>query len=232
MYFPGPSMHCSLGATSPTPEHTMTTQNTKFEQLLDLVEGRLTQDQAQQLTDEIAADAELRTLHQWVSNFHSMADRTTLVPAPASTRAKLLELLPRPRRIGDAVDQAMDFVGRLIRDVTAGPSFAGARGAALDSTRQLLFDGGDDTDVAVALNFSNDVLHISGQLLTDDTTGDVQVASDASTANRSIDEFGEFSTTIQIPTSLQLQISTTQGRIHIDLTPYLEPAGPSTGGAT
>lgn len=210
----------------------MTTQNAKFEQLLDLVEGRLTQDQARLRTDEIAADPELRALHQWVSTFRSMAERTTLVPAPASTHAMLIELLPRPHRLGDAVDQVIDFVGRLIRDVADGPAFAGARGAALDSKHQLLFAGGDDTDVAVELNFSNEVIHISGQLLTDDPTGDVQVASDTSTANVSIGEFGEFSTTIQAPTSLQLQISTTSGRIHIDLTPYLDPAGPSAGGPT
>jgi hypothetical protein len=209
----------------------MTTQNAKFEQLLDLVEGRLTQDQAQHLTDEIAADAELRALHQWVSNFQSMAERTILVPAPPSTRAKLIELLAQPRRIGEAVDQVIDFVGRLIRDVVAGPAYAGARGATLDATRQLLFDGGD-ADVAVELKFSNDVIHISGQLLTDDPTGDVQVASDTSIASPSIDEFGEFATTIEAPTSLQLQISTIRGRIHIDLTPYLDPAGLSTGGAT
>jgi hypothetical protein len=210
----------------------MTTPNTKFEQLLDLAEGRLTKERAQQLTDEIAADADLRALHEWVSNFRSMAERTTLVPAPTSTRAKLVGLLPPPRRIGDAVDQVIDFVGKLIRDVTAGPAFAGARGAALDSTRQLLFHGGDDSDVAIQLNFTNDTIHISGQLLADEPAGVVQVASDTSVAHAWTDEFGEFATTIEAPTSLQLQISTTAGRIHIDLTPYLDPAGPLTGGPT
>jgi hypothetical protein len=210
----------------------MTTQNAKFEQLVDLVEGRLPHDQAQQLADEVAADPELRALHQWVSNFRSMAERTTLVPAPASTHAMLIELIPRPRRIGDAVDHVIDLVGRLIRDVTAGPAFAGARGAALDSTRQLLFNGGDGADVAVQLNFGNDVIDISGQLLADDPAGDVQIVSDISIANPAIDEFGEFSTTIQATTSLQLQISTTAGRIHIDLTPYLDPASPPAGGPT
>ncbi len=210
----------------------MTTQNAKLEQLLDLVEGRLSADQALRLTAEIDADPELGVAHEWVRSFRSMAERTTLVPAPASTRAKLIGLLPDPSTTSNAVDQFVEFVGRLIRDVTAGPAFAGARGVGLDSKRQLLFDAGDDTEVTIELDFSGDVLRVSGQLLADDPTGQVLITGDRSTVELTTDEYGEFSTTIPVPTSLQLQITTTSQRSHLDITPYLDPAGSAPHGTT
>lgn len=208
----------------------MTTQNAKLEQLLDLVEGRLSQKQARHLTEEIEADPELQAAHQWVRNFESMAARTTLLPAPASTHATPARLLPQPRRIGDTFDQLVDFVGRLIRDVAVGPTFAGARGVSLDSKRQLLFDAGDDTDVTVELDFSADAALVSGQLLADELAGEVLVTGDRSTAELSINGYGEFSSEIPRSTSLQLQITTSSRRIQLDLTPYLDPAGTSTRG--
>ena len=210
----------------------MTRQNAELEQLLDLVEGRLSQEQARQLTEVIEADPELQAAHQWVRNFESMAARATLVPAPASTHAMLAGLLSQPRRTGDTLDQLIDFVGRLIRDVAVGPTFAGARGVALDSKRQLLFDAGDETEVSVALDFSADAVLVSGQLLADELAGEVLVTGDRSTVELSINGYGEFSLEIPRPMSLQLHITTTSRRIHLDLTPYLDPAGMSAPSTT
>lgn len=210
----------------------MTTQNAKLEELLDLVEGRLSEEQARQLTEEIEADPELQAAHRWVRNFESMAARTTLVPAPPSTHAMLVGLLPQPRRIGDTLDQFVDFVGRLIRDVAVGPTLAGARGVALDSKRQLLFDAGDDTDVTIELSFSVDAVLVSGQLLADYPAADVLVIGDQSTIELSTDAYGEFSSEIPRPMSLRLQITTTSRRVELDLTPYLDPAVTSTRGTS
>ena len=210
----------------------MTTQNAKLEQLLDLVEGRLSQDQALRLTAEIDDDPELRAAHEWVRNFRSMAERTTLVSAPASTRAMLSGLLPEPRTASKAVDQLIEFVGRMVRDVPAGPAFAGARGVSLDSKRQLMFDAGDDTDIAIELHLAGDVLRVSGQLLADDPTGAVLMTTDQSTVDLVADDYGEFSTTIPLPAALQLTITTTLKRTHLDLTPYLDPAGSAPHGTT
>ena len=210
----------------------MTTQHDKLEQLLDLVEGRLSHDEVLRLTLEINADPELSAAHEWVRNFRSMAERTTLVPAPAATRTMLTRLLPEPRPTGTAVGQFLDIVAKLIRDVTAGPSFAGARGVALDSKRQLLFGADDDTDISIELEFIGDALRVSGQLLADDAVAALSLTGDGSTAELETDGNGEFSTTIPVPTSVQLSITTTSQHIHLDLTPYLDPARSAHHGTT
>ena len=210
----------------------MTTQHDKLEQLLDLVEGRLSHDEVLRLTAEIDADPELSAAHEWVRNFRSMAERTTLVPVPTSTRSMLTSLLPEPRPTRPTLGQLVDIVARLIRDVTAGPAFAGARGVALDSKHQLLFDAGDDTDVTIELEFTGDALRVSGQLLADDAVAAVLLTGDRFTDQLETDENGEFSTTVPVPMSLQLSITTTSQHIHLDLTPYLDPAGSAPNGTT
>ena len=210
----------------------MTTQQDKLEQLLDLVEGRLSHDEVVRLTAEIEADPEFSAAQEWVRNFRSMSERTTLVPAPASTRTMLTRLLPEPRPTSTAVGQFLDIVAKLIGDVTAGPRFAGARGVALDSKRQLLFGAGNDTDVTIELEFIADALRVSGQLLADDAVATISLTGDQSVAEFETDVSGEFSTTIPVPTAAQLSITTTSQHIHVDLTPYLDPAGSARHGTT
>ena len=210
----------------------MTTQQDKLEQLLDLVEGRLSHDEVVRVNAEIEADPEFSAEHQWVRNFRSMSERTTLVPAPASTHTMLTRLLPEPRPTSTAVGQFLEIVAKLIRDVTAGPSFAGARGVALDAKRQLLFGAGDDTDITIELEFIADALRVSGQLLADDAVAAISLTGDGSVAEFETDGNGEFSTTIPVPTSAQLSITTTAQNIHLDLTPYLDPAGSAPHGTT
>lgn len=210
----------------------MTTPTTKLEELLDLVEGRLRTDRARQLTEEIDADPELHAAHRWVLSFESMAARTTLVPAPRSTHAMLADLVPQLPRIGDNLDQFVDFVARLIRDVAVGPTFAGARGVTLDPKRQLLFDVGGDSNLTVDLDFSADRVLVSGQLLANDPAATVVVTGDQPPIELPTDEFGEFCTEILKPTSLRLQITTASRRAQLDLTPYLDPAGPPARGTT
>lgn len=230
MYFRGPSPHCSPEARVGRGSHTMTPHE-HLEQLLDLVEGRLDDDDARRLRVELEVDPRLRATLDWVTDFRSLAQRTTLMPAPASTRRMLVELLPQPRTVIAAAGGVVDIVARLIRDVTAGPRFAGARGAALDSKRQLLF-GADDTDVAIELEFVGDALCVSGQLLSEDTAAVVTLTGDGSTTDLETDGNGEFSTTIHVPTAVQLSIRTTSQHIHLDLTPYLDPAGSAPHGTT
>ena len=210
----------------------MTTQHDKFEQLLDLGEGRLSHDAVLRLMVEVNADPELSAAHEWVRNFRSIAERTTLVPAPAATHSMLTRLLPEPRPTGTAVGQFLDIVAKLVRDVTAGPRFAGARGVALDSKRHLLFDAGGDTDVTIELEFIGDALRVSGQLLADDAVAALSLIGDGSTAELETDGNGEFSTSIPVPTSVQVLITTTSKHIHLDLTPYLDPAGSARHGTT
>ena len=210
----------------------MTTQPAKLEQLLDLVEGRLSHDEVVRLTTELEADPEFSAAHEWVRKFLSMSERTTLVPAPASTHTMLTRLLPEPRPTITPVRQFLDIVAKLIRDVTGGPRFAGARGVALDSKRQLLFGAGNDTDVTIELEFIADALRVSGQLLTDDAVAAISLTGDHSAAEFKTDVSGEFSTTIPVPTSAQLSITTTSQHIHLDLTPYLDPAGSARHGTT
>jgi len=211
----------------------MTTQQHKFEQLLDLVDGRLPEDEVPRLTAEIEADTALAADHEWARTFRAMSQGTTLVPAPARTRAMLEDLLPQSRPFGRAVRQLQEVIATLVLDVTAGPRFAGARGLAVGSSkRQLLFGAGVDSDVTVDLEFTAGTLRVSGQLLADDVVATVSLTGDQSVAQFATNGSGEFSGTIPMPTSAQLSIITASQHIHIDLTAYLEPVGPARHGAT
>lgn len=202
----------------------MATHNPRFEKLVDLVEGRLTNDEAERIAAQIKSSSDLHVIHLWLRDFVAQAEQTTLVAPPATTRAALSDLLPPRNRASDARDRVVEHIGRLIRDVRAGPAFAGARGAVVDSGRQLLFDIGDDTDVMVQLQTGASEVRVSGQVLGDDPVRQLRLLWDDSSIELDTDEFGEFSTTVPTTTSLQMELASATQRARVDLTLFLDSA--------
>jgi hypothetical protein len=202
----------------------MTTESETVEQLIDLVEGRLPKATAERLVHEMASDPAMSETHAWLAEFAALASRTTLVSPPSSTRARLESLLPQHRPLSDALDRVADYIGRLVRDVGAHPVVAGARGAALDARRQLLFDIGDDVELAIDLRPLTDSVVVSGQVLGDEPTRLARLVSDESTVEANTDDLGEFTAQAPRTSFLRLDLLDGQRLTTVDLTPFLDDA--------
>jgi hypothetical protein len=150
--------------------------------------------------------------------------RIVLVAPQPATRTAVEAMLPQRHRITDAVDRVIAYAGRLIGDVPAGSSFAGARGTAVDNQRHLMFDVGEGVDLLVQLRFDGAHLHLSGQVLADAPTADVALVGDHGATTAVVDEFGEFETVLDTTTALRLDLTVSGTRRAVDLTPYLDPA--------
>ena len=206
----------------------MTNSSASTEQLIDLAEGRLDEAQTQQVLAQIAHDPASRDAHAWVSNFVSVSQQATLQSPPASTRAMLEGLLPQRPRLTDELARMVSYVARLIRDVPAGHAFAGARSAAIDSKRELLFDVGDGADLMLQLEMTTDAVRISGQILAGDPAWRVLLVSEHATIETAADEFGEFAASVPATAFLRLDLVADSHQSSVDLTPYLDAAqGPS-----
>jgi hypothetical protein len=202
----------------------MPDRSPQLDELLDLIEGRLSSADAARVRGLVAADPALADAQAWLSEFLALAARTQLVVPPLVTRSALEGLLPDQHRLSDALDRVSAYVAKLIREVGGGaPVFAGARGVAEAHHVQLLFDGGNDTDVMVHLEHRNGAIVVSGQVLADDPARDVTLVGDYATTAIATNEFGEFSVETSPSSSfLRLELAGLSQRTLIDLTTYLD----------
>ena len=193
----------------------------RFEQLVDVAEGRVTGPAAEAVLEALSTDPAMADAHRWLTEFLSTTRTTALVEVPASTRAMLESLLPPRRTLADTARDTLSSIARLVRDVPAGAAFAGARGAA-STRRQLLFTLADGADLALELEYHPDHLSITGQLLGGESTYDVELTSDLPTVTVASDEVGEFAVSIAPVAFLRLDLAAAGGRSSIDLTPFLD----------
>lgn len=204
-----------------------------LEQVMDVLEGRVQGDAAHAVLDRIATEPAWQQAHAWATEFLAVSASSTLQTPPPSTRTMLEGLLPaRPTFadsvgdvVRDAVRDAIRSFATLLRDVPAGAAFAGARGAG--TRRQLLFGIVDGTDLAIELDVLADRILISGQLLGPDPAGTIDViGTDAGETGTSgtvrIDELGEFAIDLAATSFLRLDLTTTNHRTSVDLTPFLD----------
>jgi hypothetical protein len=203
----------------------MPTNSEAMEDLIELLEGRVSDDEAQRIRTRVATDLSWAGAYTWLTDFLALANQSSLVSPPPSTRAVLDNLIPQQHPLTDALDRFADYVGRLMRDVRAGPVVAGARGTALDAKRHLLFDIGDGAELALHLYTTTASLAVSGQVLAESPSRLMRLVGDESTVEVSTDEFGEFTTTILATSFLLLEISDGQRTTAVDLTSFLDHAG-------
>jgi hypothetical protein len=174
-----------------------------FERLTDWVEGRLPDDEARAVEEQVAADDEARARVEWLRAFVRASGETQLSAPPREVR----ELLSR-RFASKAEAQAEEAKGPgLLRRIVAGLSFdsgldvaaAGARTAGAQEERQLSFA----TEVAeIVLDVmprpGGKSLDLGGQIFpSGDDPADgftVQLLRDGAEAGiTTSDELGEFS---------------------------------------
>lgn len=205
----------------------MPTDSEAMEELIELLEGHVSDQEAQRILARVEADPSWSGAYTWLADFLTLANRSSLVSPPPSTRAVLDNLIPQHHPLADSLDRFVDYVGRLVRDVRAGPAIAGARGTALDSRRHLLFDIGDDAELALQLHTTADSLVVSGQVLSDGPSRRIRLVGDDLAVDVSTDEFGEFTTTTAVTSFLLLEIIDGQRTTALDLTPFLDHASES-----
>ena len=200
----------------------MSDSNTSFEQMIDFVEGRLPEAEAQRVAAQIANDPAASNAHDWITNFVSLSQNSTLQAPPATTRAALEDLLPARPTLAVGAQRVLSYVAQLVRDVHVGQAFAGARSAGVGTQRQLFFDIGNGADLSLQLEITTDHVLISGQILAGDPAWRLALAGDDVTAELSADEFGEFSTRVPVTAFLRLDLIAAEHTATIDLTPYLD----------
>lgn len=198
-----------------------------FDQLLDLVEGRLDRQRAAALQQRIDAGAGAATV-AWLARFHRTAGHTSFVTPPAELLDRLHAMMPaRPGPLERLAGAARSWTARLVEDLTAGPLLAGARGAQLDHARQLLFEAGDGTDVVLRGTRRPDgTLHLDGQVLAEDPRRALRLQLADAELSADTDEFGEFTFDLEADHAeggeLTLLVEAADGGlIHIDLATLL-----------
>ncbi len=203
----------------------MSDNNTSFEKILDLVEGRLSETEAEHVVARIADDPAIGGAQEWITNFVSMSQQSVLQAPSASTRAALEDLLPLRPTVAEGVQRIVFYVAQLVRDVPMGQAFAGSRSAAIDAPRQLLFDVGSGADLMLHLDLSSDRVVISGQILGDEPAWHVRLEADDVSVELAADEFGEFSSRIAATAFLRIDLTSANQATTIDLTPFLDRRG-------
>jgi hypothetical protein len=210
----------------------MSQENTSFEQMIDLVEGRLNEVDAQRLQTLIATDPAASNVHEWITNFVSIAQQSTLQSPPAATRSALEDLLPARATLADGAQRVVNYLAQLIRDVPTGVAFAGARSTSVDAHRQLMFDIGEGADLSVQLEMKEDRILVSGQVLAAEPSWKVLLVSEHSSLELVADEFGEFSTHVGATSFLRLDLVSDSHTTSVDLTPFLDRGADQAGAST
>lgn len=170
--------------------------------LLDWLEGRLSDEEAQVVAREVEAGGEaLQAEVAWLQRFHQARQSVRLASPPPSVRENLKErfrVMIAERRPPSLLQR---FLATLTFDSHAGVASAGTRSASVQGLeRQLIFT---TSAAEVALNLQprphDHLLHIAGQLFMDaiaDGPFSVQLL-DATTevALTATDDLGEFTFT-------------------------------------
>lgn len=176
-----------------------------FEELLDLLDGRLSPEEAARVED-LMANADDQTDARWLAAFHRLSQETILVPLPGKTRTNLTARFSQyAENRRHAAAERPGFLQRLIAVLTSDSAqqyaSAGLRAGATVHLRQLIYS----TDVAdIVLNVQprtqGDGFDLLGQIMPkradfDPTTCSLQLHHEKSTtvAIDIPDELGEFS---------------------------------------
>jgi hypothetical protein len=194
------------------------------ERILDLIEGRLQGPEAEALQLRIASEPALAEINAWHGRFQQITAPLAFAVVPTATHDALEQLLPKQHPVSDAIGKASLYVSRLLRDLSAGPAFAGARTGGRQTSRQLLFAIGDDAELMIQIEATGPGTNrrqIVAQVLAPDPVCAVQVIDASSTTAVVTDEFGQFSFELPDTTDLRLEIVGADHRSVVDLTSYL-----------
>lgn len=197
-----------------------------FEQLLDLVEGRLSEEEAARLTDRISAQAAenepLQESLDWLEAFQRMSRDIVLASPPSGVRHQLnrrFETFAKDRRRPGVLQR---LVATLTYDSSLHLAVAGTRSATVQGQERQLVFSTKEADVALNIQprLQERSYDIMGQVLPlqsgDPSFYKVQLMRD----NRGVDltnsdQLGEFLFEAVVPGTYQMLLSDKQVEILI-----------------
>lgn len=121
-----------------------------FEKLVDWVEGRLSNTEAEQVSEQIAADKALQADVDWIRTFHKVSDQTVWEAPPVEVRGYLSNRFAayaaqnRPPTLWERLVATLKYDSQLQL------ATAGFRSAASPTERQLVYQT-DRADVALTI---------------------------------------------------------------------------------
>ncbi len=187
--------------------------NLDFAQLLDWVEGRLSPEQAQAVTQQLAqVDEHTLATVTWLRAFQHASAALVIETAPASLHSSLIE---RFAAIHHKPGMLQRIVALLSFDSTQQPALLGARGTSTGKRRQLVFNS-EVADIAINIlpRVADQQLELSGQIFKKNTDlGELLQVSLMRDENLittvSVDELGEFSFPAVSPATYTISIHDT-----------------------
>lgn len=165
-----------------------------FDQLLDLVEGRLAEPEASALRPRLGEGDSERTA-RWLEWFRAASAGIRFAEPSPAVLDRLYAMMPaRPGLLARLAGSGRLLTARLVDEHAGGPMLAGARGADVEQARQLYFEADDGTDVVVRIAEHLDgSVQVDGQVLAETPQRTViLIAGGAEVATLRCDDHGEF----------------------------------------
>lgn len=194
-----------------------------FERLADWVEGRLSEREAREVEERVAADEAARTEVEWLRAFAAMSEDTVLDAPPAEVRQELTRRFEAYAERGHPPGLLRRLVASLSFDSGLEPAFGVRSAASGEAQRQLIFT----TDAAeIALNVSprplDGHLDLEGQIFPSDDADPgsfgVQLLSGTDEVGiTATDELGEFGFETVPPGTYQILLGS--DRVEILISP-------------
>lgn len=198
-----------------------TSNSIAFEQLVDLVEGRLPAEAEAALRARIATQPEAAAELAWLERTIDLMRSDTMEDAPSHVIARALRLM-RPQRPSEAPGILRRLLATLTFDSQQMPLAAGIR-AGQSGVRQLLFSAEDRVlDVRIAPSGTQWI--VSGQVLGPDTSGQIELLGAAGAVQAELNALSEFVLPAVPAGSYQLTLR--QGTVEVVI-PGLELGGSS-----
>lgn len=193
-----------------------------FDNLLDLVEGRLTAvAQTQLLTELQSASPEVHAEWQWLQAFHQLQPHILLANPPQTVQKELGQLFAAYAQAHRPPSLWQQIVATLTFDSRLSPAMAGIRSAAtLGLERQLVYSS-PVADVTLNIQPESEHIAIYGQIFPTEETAvayHIQLLQNGLEQTATVtDELGEFTLTDLSPGIFDLIITAEQFEMSIAL---------------
>lgn len=193
----------------------------EFEQLLNWLEGRLPDVEAQEVAARLeTADNETRSLVKWLKNFQQLSQNYRLDSPPADLDEKLYNIFTRPEKTKPPSRFFQRLAAALTFDSYQQLAVAGARTvSAQKSGRQFVYSAAP-ADITLDLHWSasEKQIHLNGQLFPTDEQDETIYLVEIQKENKSLamtqtDSLGRFTFPALRPDTYNIIFSGAQSEI-------------------
>jgi len=171
-----------------------------FARLLDWLEGRLSDEEAEQVAEQVAQFGErARADLGWMRAFQQVSAKTTLAAPPPATRDLLRQRFAEYAKAKQPADILRRLAATLVFDSHVQPAAAGLRAAANQPSQRQLIYAAEIADIALNIQSRqyNQHFDLAGQILPKSLIGSVgfsvELLRDAQPiGTTTADDLGEF----------------------------------------